>query len=97
MNDENTPLWIAPRSAIIVFRFDFNFGEVSQEASYADFAYAARVRLPTPHTSHSVAAVSSKPPYLRGEPAALGAATGIGLSIYFRDVPFIRLQVEIMR
>jgi hypothetical protein len=32
MNDENTPLWIAPRSAIIVFRFySLTFGEVSNK------------------------------------------------------------------
>ena len=32
MNDENTPPWIAPRSAIIVFRFySLTFGEVSNK------------------------------------------------------------------
>ena len=36
-----------PRSAIIVFRFDFNFGEVLQQASYADFAYAHRLPAPS--------------------------------------------------
>lgn len=60
-------------------------------SSVLRFAYAARVRLPIPRIPRSVAAVSSKPPYLRGEPAAPDAATGICLSIYFRFGPFIAI------
>ena len=85
-----------PRSAIIVFRFStFNFGEVSHEASYADS-----------RTLHGLGCPSraSPAPVLRRQecrhpsvekPAAFGTATGIGLSIYFRFVPFNSAPSEI--
>ena len=57
-------------------------------------AYAARVRLPTPRIPRSVAAVSSKPPYLRGEPAAFGTATGLVFQSTFGSFLSFRLQVE---
>ena len=84
-----------PRSAIIVFRLLKKIYRIFRTSVIRGFAYAARVRLPIPRTPHSVAAVSSKPPYLRGEPAAFGTATGIGLSIYFRFGPFNSVPSEI--
>ncbi len=40
--------WIAPRSAITVFRLLLiSLAKISYEASYADIAYAVAVRLPT--------------------------------------------------
>ena len=63
-----------PRSAIIVFRFVSKIYRIFQQASYADCASAARVRLPTPRTSHS------RLP--RGEPAVSDATTGLNLSIF---------------
>lgn len=56
-----------PRSAIIVFRFVIIFGEVSEQASYADIAYAARVRLPIPRISRSSFAATGMSPPLCGE------------------------------
>ena len=54
--------------------YSLYFGEVSVKASYADFAYAARSRLPIPHTSRSG--------FPRGEPAVSDATTGLNLSIF---------------
>ena len=62
-------------------------GDFETKRTYA-VAYAVWVSLRTPHIPRSEAAIPSKPPYRRGEPAAFATATGIGLSIYFRFVPF---------
>ena len=74
MNDENTPLWIAPRSAIIVFRFVFYFGEV--------FSKRHTLISRTLHGLGCPPRAISRSGSPRGEPAASDAATGIGLSIY---------------
>ena len=82
MNDENTPLWIAPRSAIIVFRF--------KSITLAKFPNKRHTLIS--RTLHGLACAprtSLTPGCPVENPAALGAATGIGLSIYCRDVPFI--------
>ena len=73
MNDENTPRDCS-RSATIVFRLLTEILPISCKASYADFAYAARVSLRTPHTSRSG--------FPRGEASRHVCTTGLNLSIF---------------
>ena len=56
--------WIAPRSAITVFRLLLiSLAKISYEASYADIAYAVAVRLPTRDAFLSgTRPVGSRPP-----------------------------------
>ena len=55
--------WIAPRSAIIVFRLCIEILPISSKASYADIAYAVAVRLPTRDAFLSESClVGSRPP-----------------------------------
>ena len=57
-----------PRSAIIVFRFVIIFGKVSEQASYADIAYAVWVSLRTPHISLSAADATKRVPPVGSRP-----------------------------
>ena len=53
MHDETRHVEVLHVARSTVFRLPCYFGEVSEQASYAEFAYAAEVRLPTLGISRS--------------------------------------------
>ena len=79
-----------PRSAIIVFRFVIIFGEVSEQASYADSRTLCGLAC-APRTSLTPGCPVEKP-------AVSDAATGYGsFNLLSRRSLHFELQVEIMR